>query len=82
MVWYRESNSNIKFQTESIKSSFCDYSDAFILVKRHITVTVNNNTDVAFRNCSPFCTGKTEIDAVFVGEANHIYIAMLMYNLI
>ena len=25
-------NSSIKFETESIKSSLCDYSDAFILV--------------------------------------------------
>ena len=49
-------NNYIKFKKENIKSSLCDYSDAFTLVKRHIAVTVNNNTDVAFKNCSPFST--------------------------
>ena len=28
--------------TESIKSSFCDYSDAFVLVTGNITLTANN----------------------------------------
>ena len=72
----------IKFETETIKSSFCDYSDAFILVTGNITVAANNNTDVAFKNCAPFSTCATKINDVFVGEANHIYIAMPMYNLI
>ena len=72
----------IKFETETIKSSFCDYSDAFILVTWNITVAANNNTDVAFKNCAPFSTCTTKINDVFVDEANHIYIAMPMYNLI
>ena len=67
----------IKFETETIKSSLCDYSDAFILVTGNITVTANNNTDVAFKNCVPFSTCTTKIN-----EANHIYIAMSVYNLI
>ena len=54
----------------------------FFLVTGNITVTVNNNTDVAFKNCAPFSTCKTEINDVFVDEANHICISMLMYNLI
>ena len=47
-------NSSIKFETESIKSSLCDYYDAFILVAGNITVTANNNIDVPFKNCAPF----------------------------
>ena len=31
-------NSQIKFKTAMLKSSFCDYSDAYILVKGTITV--------------------------------------------
>ena len=31
-------NSQIKFKTTMLKSSLCDYSDAYILVKRKITV--------------------------------------------
>ena len=60
----------INFLTESIESSICDYSDAYILVTGNITVTrtisapVDNPlrgkpplieaTQVAFKNCAPF----------------------------
>ena len=72
----------IKFETETIKSSLCDYSDAFILVTGNIKVAADDNTDVAFKNCAPFSTCTTKINDIFVDEANHIYIAMPMYNLI
>ena len=55
---YKENNT-IKFETETIKSSRCNYFDAFILVAGIITVTANNNTDIAFKNCAPFCTYTT-----------------------
>ena len=41
-------NNTVKSEIESIKSCLCDYSDAFILVTGDITVTSNNDTDVAF----------------------------------
>ena len=78
---YKQGNT-IKFETETIKTSLCDYSDAFILVTGNITVAANNDTDVAFKNCAPFSTCTTKINDIFVDEANHIYIAMPMYNLI
>ena len=78
---YKQGNA-IKFETETIKLSLCDYSDAFILVPGNITVNATNNTVVAFKNCAPFSTCTTKINDVFVDEANHIYIAMPMYNLI
>ena len=77
-----DQNNSIKFETESLKSSLCDYSDAFILVTGDTKVAANNDTDVAFKNCPPFSTCKTEINDVFIDEANHIYITMAMYNLI
>ena len=48
----------IKFETETVKSSLCDYPDAFILVTGNITAAADNNTDVAFKNSAPFspCT--------------------------
>ena len=67
---------------QTIKSSLCDYCDAFILVTGNITVAANNDTYVAFKNCAPFSTCTTKINDMFVDEANHIYIAMPMYNLI
>ena len=47
-----------------------------------ITVTANNNTDVTFKNCALFSTCKTEINDVYIDEANHIYIGIPVYNLI
>ena len=62
--WYiidSESNGNylkaekIKYLTRSMESSFCDYSDAYILVTGNSNITGgNNNTKVAFKNCAPF----------------------------
>ena len=67
-----------EFETETIKSSLCDYSDAFILVTGNVTVAVGNNIDVAFKNCAPFSRCKTVINDVFVDRAEHIFIAMPM----
>ena len=67
---------------QTIKSSLCDYCDAFILVTGNIAVAANSDTYVAFKNCAPFSTCATKINDMFVDEANHIYIAMPMYNLI
>ena len=61
---------------ETIKSSLCDYSDAFILVTGNITIAASNDTDVAFKNDALFSTCKTVINDAFVDEANHIYIEM------
>ena len=72
----------ITLEIETIKSSLCDYSYAFTLVTGNITLAADNNTDVAFKNCAPFFTCTTKINDMFVDEANHIYIAMPMYNLI
>ena len=65
-----------------MKSSLCDYSDAFILVTGDITVTADNDTYFSFKNCASFSASKTEINDAFIDESNHVYIAMPMYNLI
>ena len=52
-------NSSIKFETKSIKLTLCDYSHVFVLVTWNITVTRNNNTDVAIKTCAPFSACKT-----------------------
>ena len=77
--WYvidSQTTKGIKFETKIIKSSLCDYSDAFILVTGNITVNVANDTDVAFKYCAPFSTCKTVISDVFVARAEYIYIAI------
>ena len=84
-------NSQIKFKTTMLKSSLCDYSDAFILVKG--TISINNTaaqgvaanyTDkkVIFKNCAPFTNCISEINNTQIDNAKDIDIVMPMYNLI
>ena len=78
----------IKFLTNSLKSSLCDYSDAYILVTGNITVkrrnaaAFNAATQVVFISCAPFKDCRTEINDNFVDYADFINITMSMYNLI
>ena len=73
----------IKFLTSLLESSLCDYSDAYVLVTGNIAVVgANNNTKVAFKNCSPFRECRTKMNETFVDNAEYINIAMPMYNLI
>ena len=84
-------NSQIKFKTTMLKSSLCDYSDAYIFVKG--TITVNNtaaagaaanntNRKVIFKNCAPFTNCISEINNTQIDNAKDIDIVMPMYNLI
>ena len=73
----------IKFLTNSLESSLCDYSDAYILVTGNIAVVgVDDDAKVAFKNRSPFRECRTEINGTFIDEAEHVNIAMPTYNLI
>ena len=73
----------ITFLTGSLETSLCDYSDAYILVTRNITVEESNqNTKVAFKNCAPFKDCRTEVNDTFVDYAYFINITMSMFNLI
>ena len=43
----------IKFLTNSLESSLCDYSDPYVLVTGNIAVVgANNKTIVSFKNCA------------------------------
>ena len=76
-------DNDIKFLTSSLESNLCDYSDAYVLVTGNINITGGDaNTKVAFKNCAPFRKCRTEINETFVDDAEHINIAMPMYNLI
>ena len=84
-------NSQIKFKTTMLKSSLCDYSDAYILVKGTISAnntaaagaTANNNDrKVIFKICAPFTNCISEINNTQIDNAKDIDIVMPMYNLI
>ena len=74
-----------------LRSSLCDYSDAYILVKGNITVNntagagaaVNNtNKKVIFKNCAPFTKCISKINNTQIDNAEYIDIVIPMYNLI
>ena len=76
-----------------LKSSLCDYSDAYILVQGRITITGAGAGDVArqadernesviFKNCAPFANSKSEINNTEIDNMKNICIVMPMYNLI
>ena len=74
-----------------IRSSLCDYSDAYILVKGTITIpntaaagaAVNNtNKEVTFKNDAPFTDCTTEINNTQIDYAQKVDIITSMYNLI
>ena len=76
-----------------LKSSLCDYSDAYILVKGTITIAgvgadaASRHADerdrsVAFKNCAPFTNCISEINNIQVYNAKDIDIVMPMYNFI
>ena len=81
-------NSQIKFKTSMLKSSLCDYSDAYILVSGTTTVAElaagreNNNIQAVFKNCAPFTDCVSEINNTQIDNARDIDIGMPMYNLL
>ena len=72
------------------KSSLCDYSDAYILVKGRITINGRGdnaaarqagerNKGVAIKNCASFINCISEINNTQIDTAKDIDIVMPMY---
>ena len=80
-------NKSIRFKTPMLRSSLCDYSDAYILVKGTITVTGNHprdrqNRPVILKNNAPFLSCITRINGELIEDADDLDIVMPMYNLL
>ena len=76
-----------------LKSSLCDYSDAYTLVKGKTTITAagvddnakrldERNKGVIIKNCAPFNNSISEIHNKQIDNAKDIDIVMPMYKLI
>ena len=76
-----------------LKSSLCDYSDAYILARGTIIVVGagvetaaraadRNNKQVLFKNCTPFTDCISEINNSQVDNTKDLGVVMPMYNLI
>ena len=55
-----------------LKSNFCDYNDAFIVVRGDITIIGCNVTQVAFKNYAPFTECIAKIDGRIIGDAEDL----------
>ena len=78
-------NKQIRFKTAMLRSSLCDYSDAYILVKGNITVNNNagagaaaNNIGkkVILKNCAPFANCISKINNTQIDNAEYIDIVI------
>ena len=77
-----------------LRSSLCDYSDAYMLVKGNIAVNNtagaagdaaaanNTNKKEIFKNCAPFTNCISKINNTQIDNAKYSNIVMPMYNLI
>ena len=86
-------NSQIEFKTTMLKSSLCNYSDAYILVKGKRAITgaddhaaarqaAEKYNGVAFKICAPFIKCISEINNTQIDNAEDIDIVKPMYDLI
>ena len=83
-------NKQIKFKTSMLRSSLCDCSDGYILVKGNKTVNTaavgaganNTNEKVIFKNCAPFTSCISKINNTQINNVEYIDIVMPMYDLI
>ena len=84
-------NKQIRFKTVMPRSSLCDYSDAYILVKGNISVNNNagagaaaNNTNkkLIYKNCAPFTNCISKINNTQIDNAEYIDRVTSMYKLI
>ena len=76
-----------------LRTSLCDYSDAYILISETITIAGERddataeqederNKGVIFKNSVPIIDCKKEINNARIDEAKYIDVVMPMYNLI
>ena len=87
-------NKSIRFKKPMLRSSLCDYPDAYILVKGTITVTapgVNNNANnirdkrnrpLMLKNNAPFVSCIKRINSELIEDADDLDIVMPIYNLL
>ena len=64
-----------------------DFSDAYTVLKRDITVEGNNNANkrnknLAFKNNAPFINCITKVNGIKIDSAEDLDVVMPMYNLL
>ena len=88
-----KNNNQIKFETSMVRSNLSDYSDAYVLVSRTITITGSGDDNAAkradernkgavFKNCAPITECISNINNAQTDNAKYINAGIPMYNLI
>ena len=85
-------NKSIRFKIPMLRSSLCDYSDAYILVKGTITVNdvvngaknyiARRNIPLLLKNNASFVSCIIRINGELIEDADDLDIVMPMYNLL
>ena len=80
----------IRFKTSMLRSDLCDFSDAYIVVKRDIILTKadrrgfidTRNRFLAFKSNAPFTNCISKINNVLIDNTEGLDVVMPMYNLL
>ena len=72
----------IIYNTEVLKSNFCDYIDACILLRGDVTVKAAPATQVSFKKCGIFTKCITKTVTTTIDDTEDLDLVMPMYNLI
>ena len=89
----RNTNSQVEFKNSMLRSSLCEYSDAYILLSGTIAITGagadaaakridKRRKGVIIKNCAPFTDCISEISNTKIDNATYIDDVMPIYNLI
>ena len=80
-------NKLIRIKTSMLRSDFCDFNDAYIVVKGDITLEDDNNVNkrnksLAFKNNATFINCILKSNGVKTDNAEDLDVVMPMYNLL
>ena len=84
-------NKQIRFKSSMLRSDLCDYSNAYVIVKRVVTVAGALNKDkrnrdfvkkTFLKNNTPFISCISKIKGVLIENEEDLYVAMPMYHLL
>ena len=86
-------SNDVKFKTTMLRSSLCDYANAYIVVTGIITITGERddvaarqaderNKNVTFKNCAPFPDSISKINNAEIDNVIDIDIVTPLHNLI
>ena len=71
----------VKCKTSMLKSSLCDYSDAWIIPRLYKTIR-QKHEDLVLKKCAPFTDCISEINITQIDNAKDIDAVMPIYSLI